>query len=102
MAEALDALRQARDTAERRLARLQTLSRLTRLLSASLGLPEVLGAIARAAAQLMDATVVAIWIADEATRSLELGPASMSLVWRQDGFDRRERTSAWFLYQKKR
>jgi SAM-dependent methyltransferase len=33
---------------------------------------------------------------------LEPVPASMSLVWRQDGFDRGERTSAWFLYQKKR
>lgn len=27
-------------------------------------------------------------------------PASMKLVWRQDGTDRRERPSAWFLYQK--
>jgi cyclopropane fatty-acyl-phospholipid synthase-like methyltransferase len=31
---------------------------------------------------------------------LELISASMTLVWRQDGFDKRERTSAWFLYQK--
>ena len=31
---------------------------------------------------------------------LELILASMTLVWRQDGFDRGERTSAWFLYQK--
>jgi ubiquinone/menaquinone biosynthesis C-methylase UbiE len=35
-----------------------------------------------------------------AKADLELVPASMTLVWRQDGFDKRERTSAWFLYQK--
>ena len=33
---------------------------------------------------------------------LELVPASMTLVWRQDGFDKRERPSAWFLYRKSR
>jgi cyclopropane fatty-acyl-phospholipid synthase-like methyltransferase len=37
-----------------------------------------------------------------AEADLELVPASMRLVWRQDGFDRGERTSAWFLYQKTR
>lgn len=31
---------------------------------------------------------------------LDLVPPSMTLVWRQGGFDKRERTSAWFLYQK--
>jgi len=31
---------------------------------------------------------------------LELIPASMSLVWRQDGVDRGEHPSAWFLFQK--
>ena len=35
-----------------------------------------------------------------AEADLELLPASMTQVWRQDGFDRGERTSAWFLYQK--
>lgn len=30
---------------------------------------------------------------------LELIATSMSLVWRQDGFDRGERASAWFLYR---
>jgi len=35
-----------------------------------------------------------------AEADIELIPASMTLVWRQDGFDKRERTSAWFLYQK--
>ena len=37
-----------------------------------------------------------------AEADLGLIPASISLVWRQDGFDKRERTSAWFLYQKLR
>jgi len=36
-----------------------------------------------------------------AEADLELIPASMTQVWRQDGFDKRERTSAWFLFQKK-
>jgi cyclopropane fatty-acyl-phospholipid synthase-like methyltransferase len=35
-----------------------------------------------------------------AEADLELVPASMTLVWRQDGFDKGERPSAWFLYQK--
>jgi ubiquinone/menaquinone biosynthesis C-methylase UbiE len=35
-----------------------------------------------------------------AEADLNLIPASMSLVWRQDGFNRGEQPSAWFLYQK--
>lgn len=35
-----------------------------------------------------------------AEADLELVPASMELVWRQDGYDRNERQSAWFLYKK--
>jgi len=35
-----------------------------------------------------------------AEADLDLIPASLTQVWRQDGFDKRERTSAWFLYQK--
>jgi cyclopropane fatty-acyl-phospholipid synthase-like methyltransferase len=35
-----------------------------------------------------------------AEADLDLIPASMTQVWRQDGFDKRERTSAWFLYRK--
>lgn len=35
-----------------------------------------------------------------AEADLELIPTSMTQVWRQDGFDKWERTSAWFLYQK--
>ncbi|MBN1453857.1 MAG: class I SAM-dependent methyltransferase [Anaerolineales bacterium] len=37
-----------------------------------------------------------------AEADLESIPASLTLVWRQDGFDRGERPSAWFLYQKSR
>jgi len=35
-----------------------------------------------------------------AEADLDLIPASMSLIWRQGGFDKRERSSAWFLFQK--
>jgi cyclopropane fatty-acyl-phospholipid synthase-like methyltransferase len=35
-----------------------------------------------------------------AEADLDLISVSMTQVWRQDGFDRGERTSAWFLYQK--
>jgi len=35
-----------------------------------------------------------------AEADLELIPASLTLIWRQDGFDRGERPSAWFLYRK--
>jgi cyclopropane fatty-acyl-phospholipid synthase-like methyltransferase len=35
-----------------------------------------------------------------AEADLDLIPASLTQLWRQDGFDRGERTSAWFLYQK--
>jgi len=31
---------------------------------------------------------------------LDLIPTSFTQIWQQDGFDRGERTSAWFLYQK--
>lgn len=33
---------------------------------------------------------------------LDLIHARMTPVWRRDGFDRRERPSAWFLYQKRK
>ena len=35
-----------------------------------------------------------------AEADLDLIPASMTQAWRQDGFDKRERPSAWFLYRK--
>jgi len=36
-----------------------------------------------------------------AEADLDLIPGSMTRVWEQDGFDKWDRTSAWFLYQKK-
>ena len=35
-----------------------------------------------------------------AEADLDLVPASMKRIWRQDGFDKQERPSAWFLFQK--
>ena len=55
---------------EVRAARLQTLTRLNQLVSASLDMDEVLKEIAKAAATLMDAALVRIWIADEAMQAL--------------------------------
>ena len=37
-----------------------------------------------------------------AEADLDLIPASLTQVWRRDGFDRGERTSAWVLYQKQK
>jgi hypothetical protein len=36
-----------------------------------------------------------------AEADLKLILASMELVWRQDGLEKEERPSAWFLYRKK-
>ena len=52
--------------------RFRTLGRLTHLISSSLDVQEVLGAIAEAATELLPATTVSIWIADEANHLLEL------------------------------
>jgi len=55
-----------------RLERLQTLTRVNRLISSSLDLDAVLSEIARAAADLMGAAVASFWLADEAQQWLEL------------------------------
>jgi GAF domain-containing protein/HPt (histidine-containing phosphotransfer) domain-containing protein len=55
---------------EARAARLQTLTRLNRLISASLDMDDVLREITQAAAKLMEVPCVRIWIADEATQTL--------------------------------
>jgi PAS domain S-box-containing protein len=64
---------------EGRAARLQTLTRLNQLISASLDMDEVLHEIAKAAATLMNAAVASFMVADEATQTLEVrafsGPA---------------------------
>ena len=61
-------LREARNRAVHLLA----LARLNQLVSSSLDTDEVLAAIARAAADLMAVPAVAVWIADEGQRRLEL------------------------------
>jgi signal transduction histidine kinase len=57
--------------ARSRATRLRTLARLHQLVSASLDTDEVLRAIARAAAELMDAPLVSIYTTDEPTQMLE-------------------------------
>jgi signal transduction histidine kinase/DNA-binding response OmpR family regulator/HPt (histidine-containing phosphotransfer) domain-containing protein len=59
-----------------RLARLQTLSRLTQLISGSLDVDALLHEIVRAAGLLMNAPLVAFWMADAGNRALELRAAS--------------------------
>ena len=55
-----------------RLERLETLTRLNRLISASLDMKQVLQEIARAASQLVDVDVASFWLADDRTRTLDL------------------------------
>jgi GAF domain-containing protein len=65
-----------RDALDTRAARLATLVRLGHLVSSSLQTDEVLGEIARAAAELMSARVVHVWVVDEAGETLELKATS--------------------------
>ena len=60
----------------RRLGRVETLARLTRVLSSSLDRDRILAEIARAAAELAEARFVTIWLADETTQTLTLGSVS--------------------------
>ena len=85
-------LRQEKAAADRRLARLRGLARLSGVIASSLDLDQVLSEIARAAAQLMEAPAVGLWVADEAARTLE--PRAFSdehlaatYARRQIGFD---------------
>jgi signal transduction histidine kinase/CheY-like chemotaxis protein len=73
-AQAAIAIENARlyETLEARFTRLQTLTRLNRIVSSSLDSTQVLTEISRAAATLMDAPVVSFWVVDEATRRLEV------------------------------
>ncbi len=64
-------LRHEKAVADRRLTRLQALARLSGVIASSLDLDQVLSEIARAAAQLMEAPAVGLWVADEAARTLE-------------------------------
>src|SRR5712692_2098370 len=56
--------------------RLHALARLAEFVSSTSDIDESLGQIARAAVGLLDATLVAVWVADETTRTLELRVAS--------------------------
>src|SRR3989442_14569219 len=60
----------SKDTQE---ARLRALARLNRLVSSSLHIDEVLSALPRAPAELMQLPAVSFWIVDETARRLELG-----------------------------
>jgi len=65
-----------REALEGRAARLRALSRVNQIVSSSLDEREVLGAIARAAAELTGASFVSFWVADEAERRLQLRAVS--------------------------
>jgi PAS domain S-box-containing protein len=64
-------LKMARDELEIRNQRLQTLTHLSRVVSSSLDLAEVLREITQAAGLLMNAHIAAFWMADEARQTLE-------------------------------
>jgi PAS domain S-box-containing protein len=94
------AIRNARlyKSQEIRAARMHTLTRLNQLISASLDMDEVLREIAKAAATLMDAALVRIWIADEATQTLT--PRAISDDRLADGYSTQdmrfgERSVGW-------
>jgi signal transduction histidine kinase/DNA-binding response OmpR family regulator len=57
---------------ERRVARLQTLTRLNHLMSASLDFEAVLSEIAKAAGLILDSGATVFWVADEAKETLEV------------------------------
>jgi PAS domain S-box-containing protein len=85
-------LRREKDAADRRLVRLRGLTRLSGLIAASLDLDAVLSEIARAAAELMEAPAVGLWVADETTRTLEPrafsdGKLAATYPRRRIGFD---------------
>ena len=81
-AQAAIAIENARlyEALEARFARLRTLIRLTQFMSSALGIKEVLGEIARAAATLLDATTVNFWIADTTTQTLHRQTSSNPLL----------------------
>ena len=68
--------KQVEEASQAQFVRLQALTRMNQLISASLDMDTVLGEIARAAARLMQVPLAGFWLADEATRTLELGAFS--------------------------
>jgi GAF domain-containing protein len=75
------------EAVEARVRRLETLTRLTHMISSSLDRDRVLGEIARAAAELSRSAAAAFWLADETSRTLDLIAASDAAV--HDDFPRR-------------
>lgn len=71
------------EAVEARATRLQTLSRLNHLISASLHLEAVLHEIAKAAATLMAVPLVNFWLRNEATETLELRASSDVTLWKE-------------------
>ncbi len=61
---------------EKQVGRLRTLARLNQLVSSSLDINRILNEIAAAAAELTEAAVVSLWVADEAARTLHLRASS--------------------------
>jgi GAF domain-containing protein/ActR/RegA family two-component response regulator len=88
-----------------RAARLRTLARLNGLVSSSLDTTQVLGAIADAAAELMDAPAVAVWIADESAETLELrafsDPQLMDADFQGNAFRYGEGGPGWVARQRR-
>ncbi|MBI4592571.1 MAG: GAF domain-containing protein, partial [Candidatus Rokubacteria bacterium] len=66
---------------EERAARLRTLGRLSRIVSSSLDMHQVLTGIARASAEIMHAPFASFWLVDEATRTLRIGAVSDEQTW---------------------
>jgi GAF domain-containing protein/CheY-like chemotaxis protein len=80
-AQAAIAIENARlyEAADVRAKRLRTLAHLNHLVSSSLDMAEVLGGIARAAAEFMASPFVGFWVADESTHTLHLRAYSTDL-----------------------
>jgi GAF domain-containing protein len=76
--QAAVALENARlyQTLEERLARQQSLTRLTRLISGSLDTPTVLAEISRAAARIMSSPLALFWVADRERLTLQFSESS--------------------------
>ncbi len=68
------------DTSDVLASKLRTLIQLIELISSSLDTDEILGQIAAAAVRLTDARCVSLWVADEATRTVELRACSNAAI----------------------
>ena len=68
------------DASEALASKLRTLIQLIELISSSLDTDEILRQIAAAAVRLTDARCVSLWVADEATRTVELRACSDAAI----------------------